>query len=153
MAKKQNAIVKGPNGGPRKGAGRRPGAATRVTRRKADELCESKESPLDIMVDNMLFWYRSVKQIEASLSEILVNLDAGDPDQRAEFLKMLKQFMAARENAQKCAVDAAPYVHPRLAAIQFKGEMTHDVQKILGTMTAQEAGEAYADTLKAGKPA
>lgn len=151
-AKKQNVPDgRAKNGGARKGAGKPLGSATKLTRYKANELCDTNESPLDVMVDNMLFWYRSVKQIEASLSEILVNLDPTDQDDRVEFLKLLKQFMAARENAQKCAVDAAPYVHPRLAAIQFKGEMKHDVVAILGSMTAQEAAVAYADTLRMPK--
>lgn len=139
------------NGGLRKGQGRPPGAATRLARYKPKELVDAHESPLDVMVDNMLFWYRASKTIEQTIAG-LVSQGIDDAERQVEFLSLLKKFLSAREQSQKCAVDAAPYVHPRLAAIQFKGEMKTEVTAILGTMTAQQAAEAYADTLRMGKP-
>ena len=102
------------------------------------------------MVDNMLFWYRTTKTIEGALAKIIEG-DIDDADSRLEFLSLLKKFLSSREQSQKCAVDAAPYVHPRLATVKLEGQVKHDVTAILGTMTASEAGQAYADTLKMGK--
>jgi hypothetical protein len=43
--------------------GRPPMAPNRLSRKRAMELCANKESPLDVMFDNMLFWHRQSKDL------------------------------------------------------------------------------------------
>jgi hypothetical protein len=50
--------------------------------------------------------------------------------------------------AQACAVDAAPYCHPRLSATNVSGEITHKVEEaeqafklISGVLNAADSGE------------
>jgi hypothetical protein len=82
-------------GGARKGAGRKPGSATKKTREIADKAMDSGISPLEYMLE--------VMRSEAPESE-----DA----------RVLVAHQAMRFEAAKAA---APYVHPRLAAIEHTG--------------------------------
>lgn len=100
--------------------GGKPSKARIITRKKANEICESGESPLDIMLDNMLFWHHHTEELTEQLRTLIVN--AENPEQRKQALVLLQEMLACRENSQRCAVDLAPYCHPRLAAIAFKKE-------------------------------
>ena len=35
-------------------------------------------------------------------------------------MSLMRMFLAARESAQRCAVDCAPYVHAKLQAVQHE---------------------------------
>ena len=41
-------------------------------------------------------------------------------DDRREAMSLARMFLSARENAQRCAVDCAPYVHARLQAVHHE---------------------------------
>lgn len=84
-----------------------------------NQLIEQQEAPLDVMFDNMLFWFRQSKKTTAKLETLLESAKPDDA-KRDEAIKLLRSMLAARERAQQCAVDAAPYVHPRLAAVEHK---------------------------------
>jgi len=77
------------------------------------QLCADKESPLDVMFDNMLFWHRQSRDLGARLEAIGAKIK--NDDDRREAMSLARMFLSARENAQRCAVDSAPYVHARLA--------------------------------------
>lgn len=81
------------------------------------ELSKSHETPLDVMLKNMLFYHRHCEEIAVKLRDMIVNVD--NEDERREAFKMLREMLAAREMAQQCAVDAAPYCHARFASIEF----------------------------------
>lgn len=107
--------------------GRPVGASTRLTRRRADELCEEGETPLDVMVQNMLFWHHHVGEVTKQLRALVI--DPEDKEQVAEALKLMREMLASRENSQRCAVDAAPYCHAKFLGISWKAppkEVTAD---------------------------
>lgn len=114
--------------------GRKPGQVSLITRRRANELTKEGETPLDVMVQNMLFWHRSSQQMGEQINQLLQAVDGETPEQLVErtrdATKIMAQFMAAQENAQKCAVDAAPYMHPRLQSIAIKKSVTRTVIKM-----------------------
>jgi hypothetical protein len=83
----ENNQTKSGPGGARKGAGRKPGSATKKTRAIADKAAAEGITPLEVMLEAMNA-FRS----------------AGDLDKAAGFAK-----------------DAAPYIHPKLAAIEHTG--------------------------------
>lgn len=83
-------------GGARKGAGRKPGSATKRTREIADRAVEEGITPLEFML--------KIMRTEASDSI---------EDERVRQSIMEMRFEAAKA--------AAPYVHPRLAAIEHSG--------------------------------
>jgi hypothetical protein len=41
-------------------------------------------------------------------------------DDRREAMSLARMFLSARDNAQRCAVDCAPYVHARLQAVHHE---------------------------------
>jgi hypothetical protein len=98
--------------------GRPPMAPNRLSRKRAMQLCADKESPLDVMFDNMLFWHRQSRDLGAKLDAICGKIK--NEDDRREAMSLARMFLSARENAQRCAVDCAPYVHARLQAVHHE---------------------------------
>lgn len=94
-SKKSNGV----RGGARKGAGRKPGSATKKTRQIADDLTENGITPLEVMIKAMTVFADHAKAMQADTETSL---------------KLLA-------SAAGIAKDAAPYVHPRLAAIEHSG--------------------------------
>lgn len=129
--------VTGKNGGPRPGAGRKPaprpepepqnvevrskpgrppGAQNlRVGTATAWALVREGRSPLDVMLKNMLYWHQYADSWAKELESMVVKLE--EPEDIKAAMQLLNRMLAAREQAQKCAVDAAPYVHARIAAM------------------------------------
>ena len=70
------------------------------------------------MFDNMLFWSRQSRKLGAKLDAICGKIK--NEDERREAMSLARTFLSARENAQRCAVDCAPYVHAKLQAIHHE---------------------------------
>jgi len=105
----------GNHGGRRVGAGRKPGAVTVLTRRRANELAAADVSPLDVMAANMSFWSNEAASLADRL--LAIPLPENDPVAFKEIASVLRLLLDARQQAQRCAVDLAPYVHPKPAPI------------------------------------
>ena len=99
------ASVKRPgSGGARKGSGRKLGAATKKTREIADRLAASDEiSPLEYMLETLRETPDKLRKMYAD----------GDID-TVEYTIRLQELTKRRD---KAAVDACPYIHPRLSSI------------------------------------
>jgi hypothetical protein len=93
-------------------------APNRLSRKRAMQLGADKESPLDVMFSNMIFWHRQSKDLGAKLDAICGKIK--NEDDRLEAMGLARMFLSARENAQRCAVDCAPYVHAKLQAVQHE---------------------------------
>lgn len=85
-------------GGARKGAGRKAGAATTKTREIADKAAESGLTPLEFML------------------QVMRDEPRADLEPRDALQATAMRFEAAKA--------AAPYVHPRLAAVEHSGGVT-----------------------------
>jgi uncharacterized protein YceH (UPF0502 family) len=96
-------------GGARPGSGRKAGEANKKTRAIADKAAKEGITPLEVMLKTM-----------TALME------------RADLAKSLKVLPGEKEpsylelmvDAASVAKDAAPYMHPRLQAIEHSGGMT-----------------------------
>jgi hypothetical protein len=86
----------GARGGARKGAGRKPGAATKKTREIAEKAMAEGVTPLEFMLAVM----RASSEHE---------------DPKVQVAREAMKFEAAKA--------AAPYVHPRLQAIEHSGSI------------------------------
>jgi len=93
-----------------KTGGRKKGATNIRTREIAEKAIASGLSPLEIMLENMHFAHSGA---EALLSRMLDSPDKPSIDE-------LKSLVGFRQQSQECAKDAAPYIHPRLAAVENK---------------------------------
>ena len=95
-------------GGKRKGSGRKEGSATKKTIEIAKKASEAGISPLEVMLENMRWAHSRVN--ECTLKFLEGDITDGSID-------AFKNLLGLRTLAQDCAKDAAPYVHPRLAAM------------------------------------
>jgi methanogenic corrinoid protein MtbC1 len=86
-------------GGKREGSGRKVGSATKKTREIANKALEEGITPLEVMLETMRTAYYAADDCE--------NAEA-----RSALLKI----------AHDAAKDAAPYVHPKLAAVEHGGK-------------------------------
>ena len=117
-----------PRGGKREGAGRKSGALTERTREVAEKAIASGKTPLEIMLDNMAHFQQVALDAEATLDGLTatefseqVPANATPEDQFKFLLAQVKKTASFRQAAQDAARDAAPYIHPKLAAIEHSG--------------------------------
>ncbi len=99
-------------GGARKGAGRKPGSATQRTRVIADRAMAEGITPLEYMLQVM----RTEPSPEMDMKDML-------------------QAITMRFEAAKAA---APYIHPRLAAIEHTGPNGGPIAAVTATLNAKE---------------
>lgn len=116
----------GRSGGARSGSGRPSGKALKLGNATAWALVREGRTPLDVMLKNMIYWHDHTESVTREIEAMVVNLE--DPDDIKAAMQLLARMLASREQAQKCAVDAAPYVHPRLAAITHEGPAQNKVK-------------------------
>lgn len=95
-------------GGARKGAGRKPGGKNQKSREIADKAAEQGITPLEVMLDAMRHMHK------------MAMVDGLDDIEKGSILK----------EAAEIAKDAAPYMHPRLAAIQHSGDPDKPIEVV-----------------------
>lgn len=82
---------------------------------------DGKAVPLAVMVGNMRFAHGEALDMMMQIAEAMPQvLKEQNPDQWAEILDLFKNMMRMRDVAQRYAVDAAPYMHPKLASVEYK---------------------------------
>lgn len=131
-------------GGKRLGAGRKAGvpSAKTVNRAKVTEkAAQSGQLPVDVMLANMRHFQTVALDAEAVLEALSAkNLAGAEGDPATQFKLMLAEVKKAaglRMMAQDCARDAAPYIHPRLAAVEHTGAngealaIVHRIERVI----------------------
>lgn len=73
-------------------------------------------TPIEVMLDNMRFFYNELRDLSEQLSKLPRPLLDSVP----QLNELLGKVLQARELAEDAAVDAAPYIHPRLATISHE---------------------------------
>lgn len=104
----ENNQTKSKRGGARKNAGRKVGAATKRTREIADKAAEEGLTPLEVMLQTMRALVGRFDNLRAAAES--------DTERDQVPLDLMIE-------ASGIAKDAAPYIHPRLAAIEHSGEI------------------------------
>lgn len=94
MQSNNQTVSNATRGGKRPGSGRKKGSATKKTREIADRAAEEGITPLEYMLNVM-------------------RQDSAHEDPRIEIAREAMRFEAAKA--------AAPYMHPRLAAVEHTG--------------------------------
>ena len=93
--------------------------AAAVAMARVRDVLSSDQAPLDVMLANMRF------ALEAA-NAIADDIRAGGEVSVADF----KRLVGMRETAQKFAADAAPYVHPKLASVEHKGDPDNPLEVV-----------------------
>ena len=140
-------------GGKREGAGRPKGSIARRLTTIRDlsmkVIKDAKKLPLRVMLQNMERFDDEANALYAKLQDMV---DNGAPPKSAsrrehlEFFDKVMELMSkmreCRLDAQKCAVDAAPFIHPRLSAVAH--QVTQDeIKKPAGDMTSEQKAEYF----------
>ena len=126
-----------------RGGGRKPNAINKLTRVRAHELVATGNAPLDLMLKNMKFYEKLSDDLKVRLFAVLDKMMAApqiDPADIRAMQELTNNHFIARDKSQGCAVDAAPYVHPRLASITHKNiEERREIKMVLeGTFKITE---------------
>lgn len=128
-------------GGKRDGAGRPAGALTTKTREVAERALTTGMSPLDVMLDNMRHFQQVALDAEATLEGLTAAEfseqvpDDASPEQQFKFLLAeVKKTAGLRQMAQDAARDAAPYIHPKLTAVDMRGKLDGELSVTFKTV-------------------
>jgi hypothetical protein len=113
-------------GGARPGAGRRKNAPNKATIARQERIASTGVTPLDVMIADMRMHY--------------------DLYQEALAKKDIAAAKAELKEAREAAKDAAPYTHPRLAAVEHMGkgggpiEISDAKERLAHILSRQVAG-------------
>ena len=102
-------------------------ARTIMLRKVRDNAIVKGKTPLDTMLKNMR---RFDDEAEGMYNNLREMVESGRPPKSAsadvhmayfdKVMELLSKMRECRLDAQKCAVDAAPFVHPRLTTVEYK---------------------------------
>lgn len=87
---------------------------------EVNKIVEAGLTPLAVMTENMEFWHHQALEIGERFKSMVVDVE--NSDSVALAIKLMEKFFEARKMSQVCAVDAAPYIHPKLQAVTVKQE-------------------------------
>ena len=102
-------------GGARPGAGRKEGSLTKRTRKIAEVAASQGITPLEVMMNTMMALYKEAES--CTHHDDHVHKD-GDHDHGT----MMENRIKLLNMVATIAKHAAPYVHPRLSAIEHTGK-------------------------------
>jgi hypothetical protein len=102
--------------------GRARGTVNKASAARQAEVAATGVTPLDVMLKNMRTAIAMAEALEKMLEE---------PGLASESrIAILGEVARHRAIAQKCAADAAPYVHPKLASIQHGEDPDHPLKGV-----------------------
>jgi hypothetical protein len=123
--------------GERRG-GRKRGTPNKASAARQAEVAASGVTPLEVMLANMRFHHRQAEELLELLSA------AESPEAK---IQILGEASRSRQMAQKCAADAANYVHPKLASVQQGGDPDNPLKLEGGVVTDIERLQVMAAVL------
>ena len=103
-------------GGPRAGAGRKVGSLSKRTREIAVQAASKGITPLEVMLKTM---HDLIEESNKCLSH---DHDGTDPSNAHHDAELLESRVKLLNMAATIAKHAAPYIHPRLSAIEHTGK-------------------------------
>lgn len=132
-------------GGKREGAGRKPGSLTKRTREVAERAAAEGKTPLEVLLENMRHFQKVAHDaeavIEAMTEDQVVSLGESHEERFKGLLAKVKAAAGLRQLANEVAKDAAPFMHARLASIEFSGEIT--TTKVIRTPAITPDADAW----------
>jgi len=110
-----------------------------MIRAVAEGALKPGKTPLDVMLKNMRYYD---DKAEAAMKWVETKL-TNPKSQPKEVLALLHELSEYRMQAQKCACEAAPYVHPKLASIEHRKVDDRITAKPEVQMTDEELDDYY----------
>lgn len=91
-----------------------------MIRQVTDKHIRGKRLPLDVMIENMIHYQDEARLIQEEMEDAYGRFrENQSPDKMIEVLQLLVRVGDNRMHAQKCAGDAAPFIHAKLSSIAF----------------------------------
>lgn len=101
--------------------GRPESQITRNSRTIADKwIMKGNRAPLEVMLRNMQYFDQKADQLVRQAGEWVSEPDSDE--EWAERMKLLAAVKFNRVQAQDCARDAAPFMHPKFTSVQVSGD-------------------------------
>jgi hypothetical protein len=119
-----------PRGGHRENAGRKRGTPNKASAARQAEVAASGVTPLEVMLGNMRSAYDRALELEKQLNDL-------PPEELEPRLHLMGEIARQRQIAQKCAADAANYVHPKRANIQHGSDPENPLNAVTDADRAQ----------------
>lgn len=123
----RTAVLHGESPEPKRRRGRPKGRAATLTSDAAARVMASGITPIDVMHDNMMFFFRRGLQLSDQLSDMIfmareqfLRNEEGASAELEKMIRLFEKVTQARSSAQECARDLAPYCHSRLATLTVK---------------------------------
>jgi len=110
--------------------GRKPGTPNKASAARHAEVAASGITPLEVMLDNMRSAYHRALELEKQLNDL-------PPEELEPRLHLMGEIARQRQIAQKCAADAANYVHPKRANIQHGSDPDNPMNTVTDDDRAQ----------------
>jgi hypothetical protein len=108
------------------------------------EMIRHGKLPLRVMIKNMDFYFQEALELDRRLADALAqNAKKFSAEQFIKALELYGQASDARMKAQKCACDAAPYLHPRLSQIQIDATQTIRTARDLAPSSDKEKSRDF----------
>lgn len=84
------------------------------------DIIKQGKLPLRVMINNMIYYDEKAGFLEERFADALAdNAKSFKPEQMLKAMELLAEIGDARMKAQKCACDAAPFLHARLSQISM----------------------------------
>ena len=118
---------------------------SRQIRAVTDRHIKGKRLPLDVLMENMIHYQDEARAITEHLAELLKGkeLKQLEGDQIVQVMEYLAQIGDARMRAGHFAAQAAPYIHPRLSAIQMGVRKVEHPRDLPDSATDEEFIEEF----------
>lgn len=108
-------------GGKREGAGRKKGLPNKRTQELVARAEAGGVMPIDVLLGDMRMYHTEGQQLFDQIrGKIVIS-----PEEVSEFEALEKKASFYKQIARDCAEKAAPYLHPRLASIEAKVEVSN----------------------------
>lgn len=108
-------------GGAQPGAGRPKGMQNKKTTELLERVAAEGIMPIDVFLNDMRYFY--------NLGENKMRIAEQESDVKKQ-AKHVRAALELKDIARDCARDAAPYLHPKLASLQGKIEVTNTEAKL-----------------------
>ena len=155
--------MSGSKPGERRGKGRKdvPNKVTVARLSGVRQLVTPENLPVRLMIRNMLHYQRLAEEADVKILDVIDDDKFDKLERRQKFEVLMAQVVSAldlRDKAEKCAVDAAPYLHHRLTAvnatvsnhdlsrltIEELEQLQHIIERVAERPADSEAGRAAA---------
>jgi len=153
-------------GGASPKVGRKAGRLLTKTQLLAQQALREGRTPIQVMLDNMRWWdghaqklTEDLKELSATLKSKVIQVDGatgeviGESGPSAEDIRelrrLLEKSLECRVQAQQCAVDAAPYCHPKIQPFELPSEEPErTTPQLPKQLTMKEAADLYARAIR-----